>query len=455
MRLLILATLWLLLVAVRAGEVEKIVRPKTEKGVVSVHYPDGFDPAKRYSVLFWFHGTGGRPNPGIGRDHERFVTVGMSYLKSENVPAGEFGAAHWRECLAVREQLEANGLRLDRNVVAGMSKGGWMAFYIAAKPRVGLHAVGIFAAGKDPNLREVPSLEGRGLSVLVGSGETDPNFPQAQLAVNVLRKAGAAVFYEEWSGQGHTYRRDRRVRAWLDVEGMRADPAQLERFCAAAVEEEFERAMAWRDARDRYAALRYLAGDPRLREAGELWRERVREAGRDLSNDPEVKSWLAELNRLRALVKREVAFFDRRDFRVPPLEKLVAAYQKLLGEVKHPDLAARAAHGYQRAAKMLAIYSAQMKARENPEYQALMKEYVKLQTEYGEANGDPGEEVMARLKEVGARLGKLRHESSMGAFKDAEWGRHDGDTDPAVQAAIEAGVAAGRGKPPVFSGVGF
>ena len=132
------------------------------------------------------------------------MTAGMSYLKRDQVPPGKYGAAHWEECLAVRAELEAQGLKLDRNVVAGMSKGGWMGFYIAAEPRDGLHAVGIFAAGKDPNLKSVPSLKGRGLSVLVRTGETDPNFPQAQLAVQVLKKTKTTMFYQEWLGESHT-----------------------------------------------------------------------------------------------------------------------------------------------------------------------------------------------------------------------------------------------------------
>jgi hypothetical protein len=294
---------------------------------------------------------------------------------------------------------------------------------------------------------------GRELSILVGTGETDPNFPQAQLAVQLFRAAGAAVCYEEWPGEGHTYHRDGRVRDWLDVEARRADELELRTFCARAVAEALKQAQAWDDPRDRYVALRYLAGDPRLWEAGDAWRKRVRLAGMEAASDGGVKSWLIGLDRLRTLVKREVAFFDRRDFEVAKLEKLVAAYMRLLAEVDHVDLAARAAHGYDRAAKMLAIYSEQMKARQDPEYRELMEEYVILQTKFGEANGEPGEAVMVRLKEVGARLGKLRHEASMGAFRDAERGSVK-ESDPAVREAIEAGARL-AGRPAVFSGIRF
>lgn len=444
---------WLPLVA--AGEVQKIGRPKTEKGFVTVYYPDGFDAGKRYSVLYWFHGTGGSPNAGIGRGHDRFISVGMSYLKRDEVPAGGYGAAHWEECLAVRAELEKHGLKLDRNVVAGMSKGGWASFYIAAQPRDGLHAVGIFAAGKDPNVKKVPSLKGRGLSVLVGTGETDPNYPQAQLAVDVLKAAGAVVFYEEWTGEGHTYHRDGRVRDWLDVEARRSDPAELRSYCARAVEEALAKAQAWKNPKDRYVAMRLLVGDPRLRAAGEAWQKRVKQAGSELAQDPGVKGWLGAFNRSRELLRREVAFFDRRDFKLPQLEKLVAAYDKLMAEVGHADLAARAAYGHHRAAKMLAIYTEQKKAQEDPAYRRLMEEYVKLQAKFGQANGKPGEPVMARLKEVGARLGELRHKASMGAFREAEWGDGSGAKDPLVKAVIQAGKLATRGKPVAFSGVAF
>ncbi|MGI9241045.1 MAG: alpha/beta hydrolase-fold protein, partial [Verrucomicrobiales bacterium] len=443
----IVPALFLLSAPVLMGEVEKLARSATDKGFVSVHYPPGFDPSKRYSVLYWFHGTGGRPNAGIGAGHERFVTVGMSYLKRENVEPGGYGAAHWSECLEVREALEAMGLKLDRNVVAGMSKGGWMSFYIASEVRQDLHAVGIFAAGKDPNVKELPSLAGSDLSVLVGTGETDPNFPQAQLAVQVLESAGATVCYEEWLGEGHTYHRDGRVRDWLDVEARRSDGAELRQFCAQAVASELAGAEAWEEPVLRYIALRRLAGDPRLREAGDTWRKRVRETGRSLASDPAVKAWLVSLNRLRALVRREVALFARRDFEVPALAKLVDAYARLQPEVGEVGLSARVAHGRIRAAKMLAIYSNQLKAREDPQYRALMEEYIQLQTRYGEAEGDPGEAVMERLKDVGARLADLRHKSGMAAFRDAEWSRDGGAIPPEVKAAIEAGNAAQAGRP--------
>ena len=451
-----LMSLLLLLVQGVAGaaQVEKVERPKTEHGFVTVHLPAQFDPEQSYSVLYWFHGTGGRPNPGIGLGHERLVTVGMSYLKRDQVPPENYGGAHWEECLALRAELEARGLKLERNLVAGMSKGGWMSFYIAAKPREQLHAAGIFAAGKDPNLGAVPSLEGRGLSVLVGTGETDPNFPQAQLAVRSLREAGAQVFYEEWLGEGHTYHRDGRVRNWLDVETRRDDPERLVAFCDAEVGAEMAAIMAIGPGKDRYVALRKLAGDPRLRAASESWRERVRVAGKELSEDEGVRDWLAELAELRGLVGREATFFARRDFDVSKLGKLVEAYDRMLADSRHPDLAARAAYARRRAAKMLAIYTEQMKAREDPEYRALMDEYGKLQARYAEAKGKPGDEVMGKLKEVGARLGELRHQASMGAFRKVERGGGLMAGEPeAVGEAIEAG--ANLQGPAAFGGIGF
>jgi len=451
----LLPTIFVLLVQGLVGEVEKLPRPATEKGFVTLHYPRGFDPAKSYSVLYWFHGTGGRPNAGIGAGHEQLVTVGMSYLKRENIEPGGYGAAHWSECQAVRGELEARGLKLDRNIVAGMSKGGWMGFYIGAEPREGLHAVAIFAAGKDPNSQARPSLQGPGLSVLIGSGETDPNFPQAQLALQVFKAAGARVSYEEWLGEGHTYHRRGRVRDWLDVELRRSDAPGLRAFCARAIAAELAEAEAWEDPVDRYVALRLLAGDPRLGEAGDVWRKRIRESGTALATDPVVNDWLTQLNLLRALVRREVAFFDRRDFEVPALENLVKAYAKLQGETTDVCLAARAAHGRVRAGKMLAIYSEQLKAREDPHYRALMEEYVRLQTRYGEARGEPGDEVMEQLQELGARLAELRHKASMGAFRESEWG-DGGQAIPAeVTGAIEVDAAARSHRPAAFSGLGF
>jgi len=434
---------------------ERVERPLTAHGFASIHYPPEFDPEKSYSVLYWFHGTGGRPNPGIGNGHEKLISVGMSYLKRDPERKENTGTAHWNECLAVRKELESEGLKLDRNIVAGMSKGGWMSFYVAAEPRESLHAVGIFAAGKDPNMKSTKSLKGRNLSVLIGTGETDPNYPQAQLAVKVLKEAGAQVFYEEWLGEGHTYHRGGRVRHWLDVESRRSDPAELLKFCAAGISAELAKAEAWKDEKDRYVALRILIGDPRLPEADSASRKRLKEAGMELATDASVKDWKTSLARLRTLVGEEAKFFARRDFDVGKIGELVAAYRKLVEELKHPDLAARAAYGHFRTKKMLTIYTAQMEARKNPEYQELWKEWVQLQTIYGETEGQPGPDVMKRLNEVGARLGELRHESSMSAFRNEEWGDGSSNMAPEIRAAIEAGEKASEKKPKAFSGIAF
>ena len=58
---------------------------------------------------------------------------------------------------------------------------------------------------------------------------------------------------------------------------------------------------------------------------------------------------------------------------------------------------------------------------------------------------------MQELKEIGAKLGDLRHKASMGAFRDAEW-RPRKDSDPLLAAAIKADPA-GELRP--YLGAGF
>lgn len=122
---------------------EQIELSHTIHGFCSVHYPEAFDPGEAYHLLFWFHGTNGRPNPGIGSAHGRYISIGMSHRKRESVEPGRYGSMHSEDCLTIRSKLEKAGLRLRRNVVAGMSKGGWTAFYIARNEPSGPHAIAI------------------------------------------------------------------------------------------------------------------------------------------------------------------------------------------------------------------------------------------------------------------------------------------------------------------------
>ena len=423
--------------ALHADPPTRYDRPNTEHSFVSLHYPKGFDPGKSYHVLYWFHGTGGQPNPGIARAHGSYIGIGMSYLKREHVPPGKYGAAHWDECQEVRKLLEQDGLKLRRDMVAGMSKGGWASFYLAAEVPDGPDAIAIFAAGKDPRYKKAPPMP-KALSVMVGTGETDPNYPQAQLAVGFFREGGAGrVTYEEWLGKGHTYMASPRVVDWLQVESLKDRPAELTAYATRQVARELKRCDETTGLQQRYLALRFLVTHPALPHASELLQQRVRDSGRAAGAEPELKGWLDAFNASRTLVAREAGFFNSQSFDVPKLDKLVGRFRTLTESAPGPGLAARAAHGTRRAQKMAEIYKAQKKAFETPEFKKLGARYRELQKLYADAKGEPGDEVMQELKEVGAKLGDLRHKASMGAFRDAEWGREP-EPDPLLDGAIEA-----------------
>jgi hypothetical protein len=428
----------------------RLDRPQTVHGFCSIHYPKDFDAAKAYHVLYWFHGTSGRPNPGIGRDHRSYISVGMSYRKREHVPPGEYGASHWVDCLAVRRELEEAGLNLRRNVVAGMSKGGWAGFYIGAERPEGPDAIAIFAAGKDPRWGEAEPLR-KSPAILVGTGETDPNYPQAQLAVEFFRQAGSQVNYEEWLGKGHTFAASPRVLAWLEVESLKDRPDELHRYATRHLQTEMARCEEISDPLDRYVALRFLLGHPTTPHAPEFLHEQLLEAGRAAGKAPEITQWLDAHKQLQALVTREAHFFDSRSFDVEQLGQLVERFRALTESAPDPSLAARAAYGARRAKKMHAIYHAQQKAKARPEYVAMRSRYTELQRLYSDADGNPGDAVLAELNEVGAKLSDLRFDSSMKAFTDEEWG-NEPEPDAQLDAAIDADSVDGL-RP--YVGLGF
>ncbi|MEM7386424.1 MAG: hypothetical protein AAF514_15900 [Verrucomicrobiota bacterium] len=182
-----LVILNLLTAGAMAGE--QLSFPETRHGHLTVTWPEESEE-KPWPILYWFHGTNGRPNPGLGQRLAHYVIIGMSYLKADEYEPGTYGKSHWELCLRARRELEERGHVFGRNLVSGFSKGGWMSFYIGSEAHEDLHGVAIFGGGRDPNARTPSDFKHRDFAVLVGTGETDANFPNAQMAWRYFRKAG-------------------------------------------------------------------------------------------------------------------------------------------------------------------------------------------------------------------------------------------------------------------------
>jgi len=201
------------------------------------------DLSKPHPVLIWFHGTGGRPNSGLGKHHRQYVSVGMSYALADRILVNNagFGTAQWELCEQALATVQKLGITPSRVVVAGMSKGGWTAFHAGTTVPDGPDAIAIFAAGKDAQVQKAHAPIPPTLAVLIGTGETDPNYPRSQLAVNFFKEAGARVSYEEWLGHGHTWRNTRRVAQWMEVEAIHGNFDELESLCRDRIRSRFDR----------------------------------------------------------------------------------------------------------------------------------------------------------------------------------------------------------------------
>ena len=120
----------------------------------------------------------------------------MSYLDKDKVPANGYATEHWKLCQDVERLIvKRKNLKVSRRTVSGVSKGGWMAYYMSLEPLEGLHGTAIIAAGQHKG--GIPPLKKNldHLAVFVGTGETDSNYPHAQMAVNFFNQSQICLLY--------------------------------------------------------------------------------------------------------------------------------------------------------------------------------------------------------------------------------------------------------------------
>ncbi|MDX1679369.1 MAG: hypothetical protein R3242_01450 [Akkermansiaceae bacterium] len=413
---------------------ERLALPNSEQGYAVVSVGEDVDLDSPSPLLFWFHGTGGNPNIGIAGARSNWIAVGMSYPRKEDRNSGaDYGQQLWDLCTQVQAQLDKRGWKFSTRVVGGMSRGGWASFHVGATAKDGPDGIVIFAAGKDPGYPLPPVKRKQPSSVLIGAGETDPNYPHAQLACSFFNKAGAQVTYEEWLGHGHTYGASPRVLAWLDVQAAKRDET-FSKACDQFLLDEL--AACKTDSFANYLRLRHLIRDPRFPHAQEKHRELVRSRGMSFSKNAELSQSIEELGFLQKLVAREAEFFDDRQFDVSLIADLQTRFTKLAKQSKDPGIRARAAYGALRAQKMHRIYSEQEKVYKSDAFQQKMHQLATLQEQYQQADPNTKPTLLAEIQKHRKEIADIKFKTSMGAFRNAEWINPD-EVPNELKAAIE------------------
>lgn len=436
--------------------VEKLFWSGTKDNYVLVAYPKNFDITKVYHLSYWFPGTSGKPSQGIEDEDDQYVGIGLSYLDAPIGSRENYTSTHWELCKGVEKSVvDRINLKVGRRILSGVSKGGWLAFDMSINPPEGLHGVGIIAAGNYTRQGTKVDFKGSKLAIFVGTGETDSNYPHAQLAIPFYKKHRVeSLFYEEWLREGHVSKISPRVNEWLDVQAKRGGSAEeLGAYCSEIVNKKLEDLKSIESDIDRYVALRHLMNSPYRSYVSKEIKDSILDLGRELVKLESLKEWLVDFNEIRDLVKVEANVFNKGNVNAPKLKPIVDKYQFIANDSKFSDIKVRAAYAYLRLTKLYFIQKLQEVSMKAPDYVRLQNQFDNMRKELIGPGKRADEESLKKLQQVANELTIYRNKLSMKAFYDVEW-HNKYETDPAMDSIIKKDKLSGKSKG-FYSGVGY
>ncbi len=328
---------------------------------VIVWTPDDFasQPDRRWPVVYWYPGTGGKPSVDFIRRHvdqRDWIVVGMGFREPGRFEGGEANVATELAILhGVRERLAAP-YRLDpaRQYVGGFSKGGWISgMYLTRDPT--LAGALILGAGW---LEPPPSagVAGPLRAIYAGIGELDGNRAMIQRAVRESALHHIAVTLDVWAGLGHRGPdQSESLRQWLRVAGAAGQNGET-----SQVDPLLDEAVNWFDAAfgkltsskeplpNRYFALETLSRMPFFAILDEESRSVAAAAFKEWSARPELAPEIAAKRRFDEILDRE-----SRDRMIGTLEICRDDYRKLAESAPGTIFGEAAARAAERADALL------------------------------------------------------------------------------------------------------
>ena len=297
---------------------------------IKISLPENFDAKKKHPAILYYHGTNGRPDTRLIRQHtgnENWIVVGMTYYQQGQATLDN---AHFSRELSlyhlVRKHLFTK-YRLDPNhiYVSGFSKGGWMTdLLLQQEPSV--RGGAIMGAG---HLFKSPKPLARYNSkkpVFIGIGRHDGNYPFALNAVVHHRSMGARTDMETWETLGHSFPPDGSpaLKQWLDL--LTATPENAQKKATQECDTLFQDALSL-DPLPQWDALRHLRDLPYAKVLGKDFRAKIDSQISTLTAKDPVKTEAAALKAHRRLLATEM-----KGHTVQGLRKLVGSYALLAGK---------------------------------------------------------------------------------------------------------------------------
>ncbi len=324
---------------------------------VKVTLPDDYDPAKKYPAVFYYHGTGGKPDTSLMRSHvdgREWIVVGMTYYQQ-----GKF--TYTPESLekeitlllsVMRNLAEKRGLDQKRCYVAGFSKGGWITdLLLQAEPSLAggviLGAGHLYKAkpsGRAASRTRTQKPAGK--PVFIGVGRLDGNFPFGLRAVVYHRSRGAQTTFESWQRLAHSFPKDgsTALQQWFS---MRAHPsAKLNPVAKKEMESELDDALKLGNY-DQWMRLRQLKDYPYSQLLGDEWKRNLGDKIAALESVAPVKIEAGFLSRHRKLLLREI-----KESTVLGMAKINIGFQDLIQKAPNAKQAELARHDHQRVQQL-------------------------------------------------------------------------------------------------------
>ncbi len=184
-----------------------------EKTPLKLYIPSDYDAAKKWPLLYLFHGTGGRASTSMFQSYTHgrgFVIVGAPYALPGKDSLSRAGVLKEIQRIAkVRQLLLVKSLSLDqRTYVGGFSKGGWMSDLLATEGFDTLSGALILGAGRIPEdvgrvISRAKVAPARSLAIYIGIGQLDSNHLYSRRAHSHYIQAKHDVVFEEYLTKGH------------------------------------------------------------------------------------------------------------------------------------------------------------------------------------------------------------------------------------------------------------
>jgi len=334
------------LLPLAAADVDQRIKLDSVEDEILVSLPDNHKAGGHYPAVFFYHGTGGRPQVSLMRGHtggKDWIVVGMAYAKRGLLTLTPATMdAEQRVFRDVRDRLAKEaGLDPARVYVSGFSKEGWMSGLLLQKEK-GVKGAAILGAGHRHRVQRVPRALPDDTPVFIGVGRFDNNYPFSLKAERFFKQAGAKVEMETWHDLDHEFPDwgSPGLKEWLTLRNGGAPDT-------AVLQEEFVNILALDDF-PRWWELLQFQERPYV-QASEEWFQKVVTTRQEMEKNNEAIAREAKMLQLsRRTLAREL---EEKTFE--DLEEIAASYATIVRSGGKSPQVKTAKRDYQRLNKIL------------------------------------------------------------------------------------------------------